>query len=130
MKTSRIIHFLLLLVLLCSCNREQSALSEYRDLAKELKDNSSEYSEKDWQRVAEKYEKLEQKVSECDFSPKEKKQLNKLRGQCAAYFMKSITKQAKDQMKDAMEQFNDMAEGFNEALGEDGIEGLLNDDDE
>ena len=29
-----------------------------------------------------------------------------------------------------MEQFSDMAEGFNEALGEEGIDGLFNDEDE
>lgn len=130
MRLSRIIHIILLCALVCACNREQSALSEYRDFAKELKENSSDYSEEDWQRTAKTYEKLEQKVEKCEFSAKQKKELNRLRGQCAAYFMKSITRQAKYQMQDAMEQFSDMAEGFNEALGDDDIEDLLNFEDE
>lgn len=44
--------------------------------------------------------------------------------------LKGITKQAKNQLEDAFEQFSDMAEGFSEALGEDGLDGLFNDEDE
>ena len=39
--------------------------------------------------------------------------------------LKAITKQATTQIKDAMEGISDMAEGFNEVLGEDDIEELL-----
>lgn len=130
MKAVRIACILLTLLLVCSCSREGSVISDYRSLAKELKANSSDYSAEDWNNVVEKYKKLEDKASRCRFSPKEKKELNKLRGQCAAYMLKSITKQAKVQMEDAIEQFSDMAEGFNEALGEEGIDGLFNDEDE
>lgn len=130
MKTVRIACILLILLLVCSCSREGSVISDYRNLAKELKANSSDYSAEDWDRAVEKYKKLENKASQCHFSSKEKKELNRLRGQCAAYMLKSITKQAKVQMEDAIEQFSDMAEGFNEALGEEGIDGLFNDEDE
>ena len=130
MKTVRTIYILLMLLLVCSCSKEDSILSDYKSLAKELKVNSVNYSAEDWDNVVRKYKKLENKASHCDFSPKEKKELNRLRGQCAAYMLKSITKQAKVQMEDAMEQFSDMAEGFNEALGEEGIDGLFNDKDE
>ncbi len=130
MKAVRIACILLILLLVCSCSREGSVISDYRSLAKELKANSSDYSAEDWDNVVEKYKKLENKASRCRFSPKEKKELNRLRGQCAAYMLKSITKQAKVQMEDAMEQFSDMAEGFNEALGEEGIDGLFYDEDE
>lgn len=130
MKAVRIAYILLMFLLVCSCSREGSVISDYRSLAKELKANSSDYSTEEWKKVVRKYKKLENKASHCHFSPKEKKELNRLRGQCAAYMLKSITKQAKLQMKDAMEQFSDMAEGFNEALGEEGVDGLFNDVDE
>ena len=128
MKRARLIHLLLVcLFFFCSCSREDSALSGYRNLAKDLKANASSYTEEDWSDVAKKYEKLEKSIENCNFSVKEKKELNKLRGQCAAYMLKGITKQAKNQLEDAIEQFSDMAEGFNEALGEEGLEGLFND---
>lgn len=130
MKAFRIVYILFMLLLVCSCSREGAVISDYRSLAKELKTNSSDYSAEDWEEVVRKYEKLEDKASHCHFSPKEKKELNRLRGQCAAYMLKLMTKQAKVQMEDAMEQFSDMAEGFNEALGEEGIEGVFNDEDE
>jgi len=130
MKAVRIASIFLMLLLVCSCSQEGSVISDYRSLAKELKANSSDYSAEDWDKVVRKYKKLENKASRCHFSQKEKKELNRLRGQCAAYILKSITKQAKVQMEDAMEQFSDMAEGFNEALGEEGIDGLFNDEDE
>lgn len=125
MKVTRIIHIIILLLLLCSCNREESTLSDYRSLVNELKTNSSNYDEEDWKNAIAKFEKIEKKAEKCDFSPKERKEINKLRGQCAAYMLKAITKQATTQIKDAMEGISDMAEGFNEVLGEDDIEELL-----
>ena len=130
MKTFRIINILLVLVLMCSCDQKKSTISEYRDFAKELKANSEQYSEEDWEDAAKTFEKLEAKIEKCKFSAKEKKQLNKLRGQCAAYIVKSVSKQAKYQLEDAMEQVSDMAEGFNEALDDEGIDGLINEIDE
>ena len=130
MKAIRVISVLLVLLLVCSCSREESTLSDYRSFAKELKVNSSDYTEEDWNNVVAKYNKLEERASNCNFSQKEKKELNKLRGQCTAYMLKTIYKQTKLQMKDAMEQYLDMAEGFNEVLEEDGFESLLNEGDE
>ena len=127
MKSVRFIYFILMLILVCSCTREGSALSEYRSLAKELKVNSTDYTQEDGERAIKKYEKLEEKISRCNFSKQEKKELNRLRGQCAAYMLKAISKQTKRDVEDVMEQFADMAEGFNEALGEEGMEGLFND---
>ena len=118
MKTCHIVSIVLVFFLLCSCNREESTLSEYRSFAEELKINSSNYTEYDWNNVIKKYKKLEQEATQCKFSKKEKKELNRLRGQCAAYMLKAVAKQAKSQVEDAFEQFSDMAEGFNEALGE------------
>ena len=131
MKPSHILHILLLFLLICSsCSREDSAISDYRSLAQELKSNSSDYSEEDWENVVQEYEKLEKRVEKCKFSPKQKKELNRLRGQCAAYMLKGMTTQAKHQMEDAVEQFSDMAEGFNEALGDEGFDGLFEDEDD
>ena len=90
MKVIRLIQILLLLVLVCSCSKEQTVLSGYRDL---------------------------------------KKELNKLRGQCSAYFIKSLPKQAKCQMEDAIEQISDIADGFMEAIAEEGVEELLDTED-
>lgn len=129
MKVIRIIHFLILLLLLCSCSREQTVLAGYRDLAEELKANSSDYSKEDWGKVLKECEMLEEKVQQCDFSPEEKKELNRLRGQCSAYFIKSLPKQAKYQMEDAIEQISDITDGFMEAIGEDVIDGLLKTED-
>ena len=130
MKAARFVHILLVLFILCSCSREESIISDYRHLAKELKMNSSDYTAEDWEDAVRKYEKLEKKVAKCKFSQKEKKELNRLRGQCAAYVIKAITKQTQIQMEDVMEQFSDMAEGFNEVLSEEDIDNLFIDDDE
>lgn len=129
MKVIRIIHFLILLLLLCSCSREQTVLAGYRDLAEELKANSSDYSKEDWGKVLKECEMLEEKAQQCDFSTEEKKELNRLRGQCSAYFIKSLPKQAKCQMEDAIEQISDIADGFMEAIGEDVIDELLKTED-
>ena len=61
MKVIRLIQILLMLVLVCSCSKEQTVLSSYRDLKKELKTNSSDYSMEDWERVLKECEMLEEK---------------------------------------------------------------------
>lgn len=129
MKTIRIVYLLFVILLTCSCSREESTLSDYRTFAKELRVNSSNYTAEEWDEAVRKYEKLEETVAQCNFSKKEKKELNRLRGQCAAYMLKTITKQTKLHMEDVMEQFSDMAEGFNEAIGEEGIDGLFDDEE-
>ena len=129
MKVIRIIQILLLLVLVCSCSKEQMVLSGYRDLKKEFKTNSSDYSMEDWERALKECEMLEEKARQCNFSPEEKKELNKLRGQCSAYFIKSLPKQAKCQMEDAFEQISNIADGFMEAIAEEGVEELLDTED-
>ena len=129
MKVIRLIQILLMLVLVCSCSKEQTVLSGYRDLKKELKTNPSDYSMEDWERVLKECEILEEKARQCNFSPEEKKELNKLRGQCSAYFIKSLPKQAKCQMEDAIEQISDITDGFMEAIGEECVEELLDTED-
>ncbi len=130
MKTVRIITIFLAILLFYACSREESTLNDYRALAKELKVNSTDYTPEEWEEVINKYERLEKETERCHFSKKEKKELNRLRGQCAAYILKSVTKQTKQQIKDAIEQFSDMAEGFKEGLGEEGLEGLFKDEGE
>lgn len=130
MKAVRIITLFLAFLLFCACSREESTLNDYRALARELKLNSTDYTAEEWEEVISKYERLEKEAARCHFSKKEKKELNRLRGQCAAYMLKYVTKQTKLQIKDAIEQFSDMAEGFKEGLGEEGLEGLFKDEDD
>lgn len=130
MKAVRILTLFLAFLLFCACSREESTLNDYRALARELKLNSTDYTAEEWEEVISKYERLEKEAARCHFSKKEKKELNRLRGQCAAYMLKYVTKQTKMQIKDAIEQFSDMAEGFKEGLGEEGLEGLFKDEDD
>lgn len=127
MRSIRIIQILVILSLVCSCNHEESVLSEYRELAKELKTHSSEYSVEDWEEISERFAKIEKRAEKCEFSPKEKKSLNKLRGQCAGYLIKGATKQAAGQMEEAIEQFGDIMEGFGEVFDENEIEDMFSD---
>lgn len=105
---------LLLLILLCSCNPTKSTIAKYHNLVNELKNNSAEYTEADWESVAKRYETLEDRALQCRFSTEERKELNRLRGQCVAYMLKG----AIYQMGDVMEQVSDMTDGFGEAFGE------------
>lgn len=130
MKAVRIITIFSAFLLFFACSREESTLNDYRALARELKLNSTDYTAEEWEEVISKYERLEKETARCHFSKKEKKELNRLRGQCAAYMLKYVTKQTKLQIKDAIEQFSDMAEGFKEGLGEEGLEGLFKDEDD
>lgn len=130
MKIAKIIQIMMVLLLVCSCSREESLLSDYRDLAKELKENSADYTEQDWENLAANYQKLEEKAERCKFSPDQKKELNKLRGQCVAYLFKAVTKQSAEKVIETINDMSDMVEGFNEALKEDDIEGAPNNIDD
>lgn len=130
MKSYRIVYIFLALLFVCSCNQEKSTLTDYKRLTRELKVNSSDYTEEDWEEIIEKYESLEEAADRCHFSPKEKRELNRLRGQCAAYLFKAMANQTKYQMEDFLEQLSDMAEGFQDVLGDESIDSFLNDDEE
>jgi hypothetical protein len=124
MKAISVLCMFLVFLLVCSCSREGSVLSDYRTLARDLKKNSSEYTLEDWEKAAKKFQRIEKRAARCKFSPKEKKELNKLRGKCAAYMLTSVSKQAITQYHDIIGQFSDIADGFKEGLVEEGIEGI------
>ena len=56
MKKVRIITIFLAFLLFSACSREESTLNDYRALAKELKENSSDYTAEEWEEVISKYE--------------------------------------------------------------------------
>ena len=130
MKSNRIVYVFLALLFICSCSQEKSTLTDYKKLIRELKVNSSDYTEEDWEEIIEKYENLEKAADRCNFSRKEKRELNRLRGQCAAYLFKAIANQTKYQMEDYLEQLSDMAEGFQDVFGDGSIDSLLDDAEE
>ena len=119
MKAIRIISLLSVFCFLFSCSREQSVISGYKQLAKELKMNSKNYTIEDFQAVALEIQNLEQEAESCNFTKEQQKEVNRSRGKCIGYFIKGISQQSEDMLKDFSDQISDIKDGYDEAFGED-----------
>ena len=118
MKTISIILLFSIFIALFSCSREQTVISGYKKLAKELKMNSQNYTIEDFQEVALEIQNLEQKAESCNFTQEQKKEVNSLRGKCIGYLIKGISQQSEDILKDFSDQISDIKDGYDEAFGE------------
>ena len=118
MKAFRIILILSVFYSLFSCSREVSVISGYKKLAKELKTNSNNYTIEDFQEVALEIQNWEQEAESCNFTKEQQKEVNRLRGKCIGYFIKGISQQSEDILKDFSDRISDIKEGYDVAFDE------------
>ena len=119
MNAVRIILILSVFYSLFSCSPEVYVISGDKKLAMELKMNSKNYTIEDYQAVALEIQNLEQEAESCNFTKEQQKEVNRLRGKCIGYFIKGISQQSEDMLKDFSDQISDIKDGYDEAFGED-----------
>lgn len=79
---------LCLCCLLCSCATKQGAVRQLESFSKELRDHSVDYSINDWEKAADKFGKIRQRISKHEYTPSERREIGKLEGQCVRYVVK------------------------------------------
>lgn len=110
---------------LISCHTKQSPVDDLRDLSVELQNNSENYDQDDWEKVARKYAKIEQELSQNDYTDEELKEIGRLKGKCVAAIARSSMKSFGNimhsyskQLEGATEELDGLAEEFEEMFKE------------
>lgn len=120
----KFIHLLLAvcLLLLVSCNKEQSVINDYTALVEEVEANGDDFTEQQWEDYTQRCEEVETEMQQYDFNREQKQEIRKLQGRMAAAIGKHSGTILKNAAKDALEQIEAFSEGFMEGINEKGNE--------
>lgn len=118
----KFIHLLLAvcLLLLVSCNKEQSVINDYTALVEEVEANGDDFTEQQWEDYTQRCEEVETEMQQYDFNREQKQEIRKLQGRMAAAIGKHSETILKNAAKDALEQIETFSEGFMEGINEKG----------
>ena len=97
MKKNILLVLVIAVATLCSSCSKTVAVTQLRDLASEVELNGATYSLNDWKEAAQKYGKIEKKISKHrnDYSSAELKEIGELRGKMISSMATGISTQAK-----------------------------------
>ena len=70
-----------------SCATKEHAINQLENFSYELRDNSAQYSVKEWEKAGKKFVKIRKRIAkhELDYTPAEKAEIGELEGKCAGY---------------------------------------------
>lgn len=70
-----------------SCATKEHAINQLEDFSYELRDNSAQYSIREWEKAGKKFVKIRKRIAkhELDYTPAEKAEIGELEGKCAGY---------------------------------------------
>lgn len=143
MRTKQVLKILLVVmtvIAITSCqSREESAISDLRELSERIETESDSFSDEDWEDVSDEYACIEEEASGCEFSAEQRREWRRLKSKIYSAFGKegaknliegvgTFLRDAKDYMEGAVEgvqesyddgELHDLAEEF-----KDGVEDL------
>ena len=101
-----------------ACNSKQTPIDNLAVLTKEIQNESAEYSQEDWEQAAQKYEMIEQELSEfmTEYSDEELKEIGRLKGICLARFAKYSLHSLGTEMENTLKEAKGIMGGFTEEL--------------
>lgn len=102
----------LVAMIFSSCSSKQDPINELEELAFELKENSEDYSQSDWEKIAVKYSEIEDQLQQYEYTDEELKQIGKLKAQC----VRAIVHSSANNLKDLMHSFQMQLEGASEEM--------------
>lgn len=103
-----------------ACSSKQAPINDLKDLVNELRENSSGYSEADWESIAYQLEAIEEAVQENydQYTDEELKEIGRLEGKCIGLITKKAMKEGQRIMEQETQKAESLLEGFYEGLGE------------
>lgn len=108
------------LTLLISCNTKQKPIDQLTNLTEDLKANSQDYTEQEWQEIDKQLEQINIELDKYQdqYTDAEKEHIGKLKGTCLWYETQHSVKNLKQGMKDAVKEAKGMIEGFTDAASD------------
>lgn len=97
-----------------SCHSKQTPINRLEELAEEVQQNASDYTEEDWQSAANEIELIEVEIEqyEDEYTDEELKEIGRLKGIYLAQLTKYSIKSFKNELEDAMKESEGIIEGL------------------
>ena len=115
MKTKRIIQALLIAILslvLTACNKQEQAIDDLRSFSEQLKEESADYTEEDWQQAGEQYQLLIENIDQYEYTDDQQKEIGRLKAVCIKQMSKGAMKILRHNMNTISKQLEGALEEF------------------
>ncbi|MDO4462610.1 MAG: hypothetical protein Q4C30_09015 [Bacteroidia bacterium] len=98
---------------------QEDAVNKLKVLTEKLSDNTSKYTDEDWEKIAQEFEAVSKAIEENNdkFTDAQKIEINHLRAQCIGAFTAKAMLKATEAMGIAVQSFGGVMEGFLKGLG-------------
>ena len=108
-------------LLLTACHSKNDPMNELNALTEQLSEDTSDYTEKDWETVDNQLEVIDAEIEQYrdQYTDEEMKEIGRLKGKCAGLIAKKTMNSATQKLEDISKQAEGMIEGFMEGFGED-----------
>lgn len=110
-----------MLMLLASCSTPQGAVNKLVDLKNDVKQNSVDYTMKDWKKCVKNYEDINYKIEKYalkgEYTPAQMTEIGKLQGETAAEMAKGAGGSLLNKAVTVGSNVKGLIEGFKSALG-------------
>ena len=115
MKTKPIIQALLIAILslvLTACNKQEQAIDDLRSFSEQLKEESAEYTQEDWQQAGEQYQQIVEEINQYEFTDEQLKEIGRLQAVCIKQMSKGAMKLLRQNMNSISKQLEGALEEF------------------
>ena len=107
----------LLAAALTSCHTgKEAALNDLRQLTEQIEQNAADYDLDDWRRVQKKYERIDHRLSNHDYSAAQSREIGQLKGRSLGAIAKGLLSRAGNRFIDAVNQIQSIVDGIQRAL--------------
>lgn len=108
---------LLMMLFLASCqSSKQAAVADLRSLTTEIEQNASSYNFKQWVAEQRKFQKIDARLQQYDYTEAENREIGELKGRCLGYFARGVLGKASNKIVDAANQLQGIVDGIQKVL--------------
>lgn len=101
----------------CSTSRT-AAIDDLRELRNDIRDNGTDYTLHDWNKAANKYGKIQNKLARHSYSNYEQQEIGELKGECMSYFARSVATNVAGKMSKVGSHLRGILEGLKKGWNE------------
>lgn len=115
MKTNPLIQALLIAILslvLTACNKQEQAIDDLRSFSEQLKEESADYTQEDWQQAGEDYQQIIEEIEQYEFTDEQLKEIGRLQAVCIKQMSKGAMKIMRHNMNSISKQLEGALEEF------------------
>lgn len=115
MKSHTLIQALLIAILsmiLTACNKQEQVIDDLRSFSEQLKEESDDYTEEDWQQAGEQYNLLIENIDQYEYTDDQQKEIGRLKAVCIKQMSKGAMKLLRQNMNSISKQLEGALEEF------------------